>query len=1183
MSFKKHGTFRAHVKRIHNHSISSLRALISEEKEENKPFQCSLCSRQFNKKRSFQDHMKRKHNQSMKRLPEDDEEDKLYNCPICSMCFKSHSAVYYHKRRKHPDSATTTEGDINASSNIDTEKVENENTESSELIRCKFCNKEIPGNRIKYHEKRHIYALNRKRKYLCSFCPREYNSETSVKLHEKKIHLREKPEPKECPICQKKVDPHYLKHHIDNVHTSERKFVCDVCGDSFKSYVLLHSHKRLHLERNFPCTVCTKKFIRSFDLKVHMRIHTGEEPYSCHICDRRFKIKVRLNYHLQRHAGIKRKCKECGKEFNHVKQLKIHSYKHTGMPYRCSVCDYACAQRDVFRKHLLRMHDMTMTPDEYCAMFKANTGRNPHVKTLEELQSEAQNMEQEELSKFKKRFRLSKPAFEYVLSELEFEGHMSTSVPSVLQLAATLSLLQQQLLGRRQKLFLCIEVEISCSNMQCRACMQMDCVGAVEMCCAISADGKTLCDYFNDCTQLHATSTDNLPQLLCLNCTQIVRSAYNFKEIARRSDEELRNILVFPKTEPEMIYANTEQPQDAVEWTNDPLATVQPSPVAIESSMSIPELDIPTIDIKFENPEELCQESQGDERGDSEVLRDKVTHPCKLCDCIYTTKKELKNHIFDIHKPHIICIKCPKFFDFPKELQLHESLVHATESPMQCPWCKEYHPREVFNKHLRSKHSKAYSKYFPGNEICDRGSGENTSFRCEHCERYFSSVLELADHIQEHAFDCPICSMRFKKHSTFRAHVKRIHNHSISSLRALISEEKEENKPFQCSICSKQFKQKRSFRDHMKRKHNEIIKKPEEDENKLFQCSPCSRQFNKKRSFQDHMKRKHNQSIKKRPKGDEKDKLYNCPICNMCFKSHSAVFYHKRRRHPYIATTVEDDINASSNTDTEKEDTENSELIRCKFCNKEIPGNRIKYHEKRHIYALNRKKKYLCSFCPREFYCETSVKLHEKKIHLCANPERKECPICQKEVDPDYLKYHIDNVHASERKFACDVCGDSFKSYVRLQHHKRLHLERKFPCTICTKKFIRSSELKVHMRSHTGEEPYSCHICDRRFKIKVRLSYHLQQHAGIKRKCKECGKEFNDVKQLKMHSFKHTGMPYRCSVCGYACAQRNVFRNHLLRMHDMTMTPDEYCAMFKANTGRNPHVKTLEELKSGAK
>lgn len=180
-----------------------------------------------------------------------------------------------------------------------------------------------------------------------SFSAREFNSETSVQLHENRIHLSKKPEPKECPICQKKFDPDYFKHHIQNVHTSERKFICDICDDGFKSYTLLRYHKRLHLERKFPCTICTKKFIRSIDLKVHMRTHTGEEPYECHLCDRRFKIKVRLNYHLQQHAGIKRKCKECGKEFNHVKQLKIHSFKHTGMPYRCSVCDYGCAQREV--------------------------------------------------------------------------------------------------------------------------------------------------------------------------------------------------------------------------------------------------------------------------------------------------------------------------------------------------------------------------------------------------------------------------------------------------------------------------------------------------------------------------------------------------------------------------------------------------------------------------------------------------------------------------------------------------------------------------------------------------------------------------------------------------------------------------------------------------------------------
>lgn len=133
---------------------------------------------------------------------------------------------------------------------------------------------------------------------------------------------------------------------MQSVHTSERKFICDVCGVSFKSYLLMYSHKLLHFERNFQCTICKKKFIRSSDLKVHMRMHTGEEPFACHICDKRFKIRVRLTYHLKQHEGHKWKCKECGKEFNQIKQLKNHSYKHTGMPYRCSLCHYACAERN---------------------------------------------------------------------------------------------------------------------------------------------------------------------------------------------------------------------------------------------------------------------------------------------------------------------------------------------------------------------------------------------------------------------------------------------------------------------------------------------------------------------------------------------------------------------------------------------------------------------------------------------------------------------------------------------------------------------------------------------------------------------------------------------------------------------------------------------------------------------
>lgn len=44
-------------------------------------------------------------------------------------------------------------------------------------------------------------------------------------------------------------------------------------------------------------------------------------------------------------------------------------------------------------------------------------------------------------NRFKRRFRLSKEAFSYVLSAINVPGHMSTSVTPILQLAATLNLL----------------------------------------------------------------------------------------------------------------------------------------------------------------------------------------------------------------------------------------------------------------------------------------------------------------------------------------------------------------------------------------------------------------------------------------------------------------------------------------------------------------------------------------------------------------------------------------------------------------------------------------------------------------------------------------------------------------------------------------------------------------------
>lgn len=170
-----------------------------------------------------------------------------------------------------------------------------------------------------------------------------------------------------------------------------------------------------------------------------------------------------------------------------------------------------------------------------------------------------------------------------------------------------------------------------------------------------------------------------------------------------------------------------------------------------------------------------------------------------------------------------------------------------------------------------------------------------------------------------------------------------------------------------------------------------------------------------------------------------------------------------------------------------------------------------------------------------------SLASHEKTQHLKLKTDLiKQCPICQKKLNSDYIKRHIKNVHIGERNCICDICGDAYKSFSQLKRHKLLHMtERHLPCSVCDRKFTEKSALQVHMRGHTGELPFACHICDRQFRIRVHLTYHLQHHANIKKICKVCGKEFKDGTTLRRHSFKHSGkMPYRCTDCGYQTANR---------------------------------------------
>ncbi|EAT36398.1 AAEL011509-PA [Aedes aegypti] len=484
--------------------------------------------------------------------------------------------------------------------------------------------------------------------------------------------------------------------------------------------------------------------------------------------------------------------------------------------------------------------------------------------------------------------------------------------------------------------------------------------------------------------------------------------------------------------------------------------------------------------------------------------RENRTYPCTICEMVFKTKDEWRNHSMNHPENQIVCEVCGAALKNPNSYKSHMER-HEEKRKYQCEYC-EYasHTLLALKAHMNVHKT------------------DNGKKRCEICSAVFKTGSLLKRHMEGHSnerkYHCEACPARFNTNNALRNHRNRVH----LAIR------------HPCDYCDKTFDQKIILRDHIERKVHE------KRENRIFPCEICGMAFKTKVEM-----RKHGST--------HPENQFICEMCGSTLKSPESLRIHMERHSnvtqkltcEYCPYTTPHFQNMKSHMNTHSSTAESFKK-ECEVCKATFRSTHLL---NRHMETHGEERKYACTECPARFKTRNALRGHRNCVHLVI---RYPCEYCEKRFDQKLtLRDHTERVHNIQANFPCDICLLTVYSQEKLDLHRLRHENPKpLECGVCLTIHPSQEAFDAHL-CISYREDYFC--CARDYRNYAQLNRHMWAKHGIKTNFR-----VKPIPGVLVGQLRRTRKRLiRCRKCDITFPTKALKLQHLIECNSGTQNNDE--------------------------